>query len=238
MSRDLHVTWEMTEAAFLIPLGLCGSCMSSRQEWLKAISWQTERRKARDREYSKCLLLHRGSQTPREIGLKDSKRKKPTLSRFGKEFLYSWTLKCKQHGWSSPVRKRTPLALVPGVDLTVATSMSFSSISRLHSHNGREEDDLRCTNEEVGHGADEGGCPRTHRKPVTEAGNWTQTISSSWVPSPSSVADRSPLLLGLWNLSLVGFLMNAFFFHLSSHYVSFHSHFCFVEAFYSVSFLF
>lgn len=47
----------------------------------------------------------RSSQTPWEIGLKDSGRKKPTLSRSGNHFLYSWTLKCKQHGWLSPARK-------------------------------------------------------------------------------------------------------------------------------------
>lgn len=99
---------------------------------------------------------------------------------------------------------------------------------------------LHYTNEEASHRADEGGCLRTHRKPVTEAGNWMQTKSSSWVPSPSRLADRSPLLLGLWNLSLVGFRMNLFFFfpHLSSHYVSLDSHFCFVKAFDPASFLF
>lgn len=172
---------------------------------------QTARRKARDREHSKCLPLHRGSQTPWETGLKDSERKKTTLSKSGNHFLYSWTLKCKQHGWLSPVRKGIPLALVPELALPAATSTSFSSITRLHPHDGREEDDLRCANEEVSHGADEGGCPGTHRKPVTRAGNWTQTMSSSWVPSPSRVADRSPLLSGLWNLSLVGFLMNVGF---------------------------
>lgn len=68
-------------------------------------------------------------------------------------------------------RKRIPPALVPGVALPVATSMPFSSISRLHPHDEREEDDLHCTNEEVSHGADEGACPSTHRKPATEEGN-------------------------------------------------------------------
>lgn len=136
-------------------------------------------------------------------------RKKKILSRLGNNFLCSWTLKCKQRGWSSPVRKHTPLALVPRVAVPSTTSTSFTSISRFHPDNWWEQNDLCYRNEEVGHGADEGGCPRTYRKPVTQVGNWTQTVSSSWVLSPSWVADRSPLLPGLWNLSLVGFLMNA-----------------------------
>lgn len=111
---------------------------------------------------------------------------------------------------------------VSRVALPITTSTSFSNISSLCAHNEREGDDLHCTNKEVSHGADEGGCLRTHRKPVTEAGNWTQTMSSSWVPSPSWVADRPPLLMGLWNWGLVGFIMNIFFFFFICLVTTFH----------------
>lgn len=177
----------------------------------------------------------------KKVGLKDLERRNSTLLRCGNNFLYSLTQQCEQHGdYLSPARRHTPFAPVSRVALPITTSMSFSNISGLCPHNEHEEDDLHCTNEEVSLGAGQGGCLRTHRKPVTEAGNWTQTVSSSWVPSPSWVADKSPLLLGLWNLSLVGFTMNFFFFFFisSSHYVSLHSHFCFVKAFDPASFLF
>lgn len=70
-----------------------------------------------------------------------------------------------------PLWGNTPFALVSRVALLISTSTSFSNISRLYPHNEREVDDLYCTNEEVSHGADEEGCLRIHRKPVTEAGN-------------------------------------------------------------------
>lgn len=57
------------------------------------------------------------------------------------------------------------------VALPIATFMFFSNISRLCPHNEPEKDDLHCKNEEVSYRPDEGGCLRTHRKPVTEAGN-------------------------------------------------------------------
>ena len=57
--------------------------------------------------------------------------------------------------------------------------------------------------------------------------------------APSKLGGRqTPFCTGVLRF-LFGVFFNGcvcFFFHLSSHYVSFHSHFCFVEAFYSTSF--